>query len=666
LSKSLGCLGDLFPDKEVRCRIRGCNNYCRYTGEAALHEVAATQNKTKNDKMCSECFERYKQLENKEIACSTDSCEKTWTWNRFQQLESLARGFNSPPNGFCNECRVKLVEIGDQEIKCRMKGCEKTWTWRAREQAKSGSDKPQPKLCNSCYAQLQKLEDKELPCRIHGCNETFTWKRYQQLEHILSKKDNEKLPSKMCKKCFDTFSKLQDKEIECSTNNCTRTWKLSRFKQLELLVSNRPDPSKLCSKCFGFSQHAKDRKINCSLNGCHNYWTYTKEMQMQDWLKGIKFPEPKPCVECSEKLAQLQDATIPCEIPNCDGTCPYPVMEQHLDNLANKTKPTARRCSDCEKFLNDKTTQNLICQTEGCENSITWTAYEQLLCKKESFTKPTLCSDCNSKVLANTKTSNTINKIEHKIIKIPVSGPWQKVARIRDWPKHITHDLLAQVEKATHKIIVFSDDAGLNNNPEQSWTNLLEKRLNHKLGDKAQIMVINASIAESTSAEAIKRIKRDILPFEPTLVLYSFVYADGLIYFDAYDNEWRRNIKSEESLPAMEQLSKELKTGNFKTLCWTPNPFFPEEHPEAKRAKRQGEKWANAQHATYEEIIRNLKTITKKEEIPILDLASRFEINGAKSAKKWMSDWHTPNAVGNRNIAMWFTDIILKENLLSL
>ena len=48
----------------------------------------------------------------------------------------------------------------------------------------------------------------------------------------------------------------------------------------------------------------------------------------------------------------------------------------------------------------------------------------------------------------------------------------------------------------------------------------------------------------------------------------------------------------------------------------------------------------------------------------MLDIHARFEVNGTRSAKRWMADWCCHNETGAQNIARWFKEYLLKEHLL--
>jgi hypothetical protein len=64
--------------------------------------------------------------------------------------------------------------------------------------------------------------------------------------------------------------------------------------------------------------------------------------------------------------------------------------------------------------------------------------------------------------------------------------------------------------------------------------------------------------------------------------------------------------------------------------------------------------------------MRQVNLICKAAGVPVLDVHTRFEVNGTRSAKRWMADWCLHNATGAQNMATWFAEHILRQKLLNL
>jgi len=664
LARSLGSIGDFFPDTDIRCRIHGCNNVWRFSGEAALQAVADGKS-DRPERMCDACYAKFRDLTDKQVACATPGCEGTWAWDRLRQLETQVRGYTSPPRGFCDACRAKVRETEDKPVPCRAKGCTRTWVWTAKEQVTSTAGRPPSRLCDTCFRMLRSLHDADVPCRMRHCDKTWQWSKYQQLEHQLAGKPAEHPPRRMCEHCFQTFKALQDTEVPCKVHGCKRTWVFSAYDQLDHTLANGPDaplPSRMCRECYNVFMNAKDRPVSCQNRGCTRTWRYTKSMQLSDSLQGRKRPEPRMCDACQRKLKTLTDKQIPCKAPGCDAAWTYAAIEQLRDLCQGKTEPTPKRCAGCEEFLAQNEPKNVECS--HCGKGIQWSAYEQLLCKLGTFVKPTRCTECTEQELALEKPAKPTVRVNHHVVKMPAAGPWQKDERVSHWPPHLTYDVIGAVEKSDIRIVALGDDLTYSaDERDESWPHLMEQALNASLGKRATVAVVNSGIRKSTSREASLRLARDVLPFDPHLVIFSFAFADSLLWLNHRTRQWRPNVQPESATEASEALFEALSAQSFKVLYWTTNPIFPEDHV-GDAPPNEYQQWAREQLSARDHCLRHDRHFCSHHGVPILDLYSRFEVNGTRSAKRWMADWCNHNAAGAHHIATWFADHILQQKLI--
>ena len=315
MGKGFVNLGELFPDKHLRCRVPGCNNLWKLESDQALAALASKDGDLP-DKMCERCFELFKTLEDREVECSNPDCSGSWRWTRFEQVISHVRGFTSPPPKLCETCRQKTEELENRNIPCRMKHCDHTWLWTAKQQLLWRKKEPPSRLCDDCKRQLKELKPQEVPCRVRGCENSWTWTPYQQLEHGKAGKDPEKPPRRMCRKCFETVKEFEDMECSCKIDECKRTWTFSAYAQLENRLRRGEDatpPDLMCRECFEFYKTTKDREMPCRNRGCRNTWTYTRGWQLRDWLQGRTRPPSLMCSTCNEKRKQRQDLQKPCQ-----------------------------------------------------------------------------------------------------------------------------------------------------------------------------------------------------------------------------------------------------------------------------------------------------------------------------------------------------------------
>ena len=667
--RSLGSLGELFPDKDLCCRIRGCNNVWRFSGEDALRNVARGKT-ARPERMCDECFELFQRLEDKEVKCSRAECGKTWPWNRFQQLEAVRQGRgDTPPSNLCRDCVQALRDIGDLQVPCRMKGCQNTWTWYARERLLGEAEKPPRRLCGDCFTKLNELQDAAVPCRLRGCTNTWSWNRFQQLEHLLGGKTVDKPARKMCDSCYKAFQELQDQQVPCKSKDCSNTWTYTAYEQLEHRLSegeNPPVPERLCPDCFTFCRTAVDQEIPCRNRGCHHTWTYSRMMQLRMKLKGLQRPPARTCDSCQGRLSVLQDREVKCVIPGCVRTWTYSAPDQLRDELTGRIEAPGRRCKECEAFLAEHQSVTLSC--EHCHQSIPWSGYEQLMCELGTFKKPTKCTSCVEQLLAMGRTREPERLEHHLIIRVPSAGRWHEDELIRERPARMGHDILKRMERAAIRVVCIGDELTYSLDDEDlSWPSLLQQRLCELYGQD-RVAVLNAGIAFCTTAQGVVRFPRDVVPFQPHLVVFSFSLADARLYHHREEQAWRAELSPEAMMAAFERFAECLKRLSGKALYWTPNPIFPtdEGSGEATRSaeNRGHSSWANAQSAALDQALRVAHQCCSRYGIPGLDVRARFEVNGAKSARKWMGSWYQHNDVGARNIATWLAEHVVHEGLI--
>ena len=667
MRNNFGSLGELFPETEVECRIRGCHNKIQVSGDQAMLNIAAGH---RSDRMCDSCFELFNKLEDIEVPCSKSGCTGHWTWNRFQQLEAHARGFgDTPPHGLCDACREESKKIQDVEVPCRIHGCKNTWTWYGRSQLENKSSNPPRRLCEACYKKLRELKDIELTCRVRGCENKYIWTAYQQLEHLAAGKKLENPPRRMCEACFNKFHALKDIELDCKINGCKNKWVYTAYEQLERWTAGDEHteenlPSRMCKECFNFYNSAKDLEQSCRNRGCEHTWTWTRSMQLGAWVHNYKKPPLRMCSSCAEELKKMSDIEEPCMEQGCAGTWTYKAEDQLKDKLAGHHIPQ-KRCKACLEFLGSHESENLNCK--GCGQVIAWSVHEQLLHSLGVFDKPEFCSSCVQKQMQKIRPVEVDPVTTHAgfQVKIPSMGPWNENAVIRDWPPRMTHDTLDIAEHAALRIVCIGDDMTFSTEDEEdSWPVVLQAALCAKRNEKpGRIAVVNAGIPASTTRDGLQRFERDVDPFEPHLLIFSFAFGDTAL-------DYKKDTASvmEERLKLLAVRFEEFvglarsKKYKSKLLCWVPNPIYPT--PDV--CVDWDDSVCQARIKLYEAHIRQVRQMCLKQNVPLMDGRALYEVGGAKSALKWMSNWYLPNSIGAKNIALWILSSIQSNELLSL
>jgi hypothetical protein len=668
LGNSFGSLGDLFPETMVPCRIRGCKNVLRISGDEAMRNVAKGKSK-QAERMCDECFARLHTLEDLEQPCSKSGCEGTWVWNRFQQLEYIAQERELiPPKGLCQACRNAAKNIPAQQLPCRLKGCSNTWTWTARNQVEAEGKAAPRRLCDECFSMLNSLQDRELPCRVRGCGRSQTWNRYQQLEYIRSGKSLDNPPQRMCNECFKQFNSLKNAEQPCKIHGCKNTWTYSAYEQLELQRTSPEGetaavPSRMCKTCFDFFNNAKDLEQPCRIRGCKHSWTWTRSMQLFAKVRGQQRAPARLCELCNSTLKTLSDREEPCMVQGCSGSWLYKAEEQLKDQCQGKGTPQ-KRCALCQDFLSQHQPEELQCKQ--CGKNISWSVQEQLLCQLGTFNKPERCADCIGDEIAAMRSPEPEASASRPVIRIPNAGPWTEHSATRDWAPRMSSELIDRMERAAIRVVCIGDEMTLSaENEDESWPKLLEARLQAREASKRQVCVFNAGMTGTSTALGVKRFLRDIAPFTPHLVVFSFAFTDAR--FPLHSTE----LGNDELQKRLERLTKDfvafdalLEEYELKALCWLPNPIFPNDAPDDQFDPERHRQWAYTQQLLFDSVLRLRRQNCQKAGLPFLDARSLFEINGTHSARKWMGSWFLHNHIGAQNIAAWIESEIQNKELL--
>lgn len=360
-------------DREVPCRVKGCKKTWTWFGSQQVRALGEAP----PARMCDDHLEQFHDLEDKEIPCrNAPSCAHTWTWKRGAQLHAVQSlspsALESPlqqPSRLCAQCYESERRVENQELTCKVAKCERTWTWdrdaqlrhrawlrRQLEQRDSGEaaggdttkasepsvdakaagedagagegrrrkrkpkrrkpkvhDGPPEKMCKVCAVKYSRIRDIELPCKVHGCGGSAVWDRMSQLRAFAAKKTddieyNAPLPKRMCNRCRDFCRDQKDKHVACGSADCERTWLYKTGAQLQaFLAGQREDPIRLCDVCVKqqYTRRAQGNSLleagaesmPCVVSGCAGTWIYTPGMKLAPAQEG-ETPADRMCDPC--------------------------------------------------------------------------------------------------------------------------------------------------------------------------------------------------------------------------------------------------------------------------------------------------------------------------------------------------------------------------------
>lgn len=672
MDNRLGNLGEMFPSQDVKCRVRGCRNVLHVSGSEIIQQMARGKS-AHSFKMCDACHARLQELSDKEVPCSMPGCEGTFVWDRFQQVEAEKRvraGEDvKPPHGLCAKCLEKVGEFQDKELPCRLRGCKNTWTWTAKEQMISGGKTPAPRLCNDCYKLYRELKDDYIPCRVKGCHNVVMWTKTQQLEHLRSGKSLDAPPARMCDDCFKKYQELKDEARPCKIKGCKRTWTLTVYEQLEA-IRNTPEgaepkfPERMCKDCFSFYSSAKDIEVPCRNKGCKNTWVWTRSKQLSAHQRGIAHPMIKLCDECVKEFSQLKNEARPCCTQGCAGTWTYRVEEQLRDKCAQRQEPK-RRCPTCLAFLQSHKPEELVCSS--CGKGFSWSVQEQLSCQLGVFVKPEKCPDCVRAEISGIREPDVSKLIVSRPqFHIPTAGEWNADNVICDWPPRMTRDTVSRLETSAVRVVCIGDEMTLSlETAGQSWPALLEGKLRERFAEQGEVSVLNTGIRRCRTAQGCKRFLRDVAPFRPQVVIASFVFGDAqLSPREAADTE-AQALRLSQVTDDVEAFVKKCEDAGIRLVYWLPNPVYPHLNEDIGFDAEQHKVWCERQAAFFDQVVHATRRVCERHQVPLVDARSLFEVNGAHSAQKWMSDWCHHNEQGASVIANWVAERLVSAKLIT-
>src|SRR6185436_348730 len=143
-----------------------------------------------------------------------------------------------------------------------------------------------------------------------------------------------------------------------------------------------------CTECEKELGDLQDRGINCKTENCPGTWTWSKEQQL---AAGVK---PKKLLELEEAEAAAAEAAAAAAAPAAEGEAPAAKPEKKKRNRKRRreVQPPERRCSACAEFLASKKTLEIPCAS--CATPIYWPPESQLQTHLGNWAMPSMCGAC--------------------------------------------------------------------------------------------------------------------------------------------------------------------------------------------------------------------------------------------------------------------------------
>lgn len=188
--------------------------------------------------------------------------------------------------------------------------------------------------------------------------------------------------------------------------------------------------------------------------------------------------------------------------------------------------------------------------------------------------------------------------------------------------------------------------------PLEVYSTLVERRLT---GEGVIPRVINKGVPGNTTADALKRLSRDVLALHPDIVLLQFGINDSAV------DVWRTPPAVSPSVPLAEyeanlrEMVRQLRNAGVEVVLMTPNPvrWTPElrklySSPPYKPSDPDG--W-NVLLADYAACVRRVAT---SEKVKLVDIYTAFQAYGKQpghSIDELLLDGMHPNDNGHRLVA---------------
>ncbi len=229
----------------------------------------------------------------------------------------------------------------------------------------------------------------------------------------------------------------------------------------------------------------------------------------------------------------------------------------------------------------------------------------------------------------------------------------------------MTATRIATIADSQIKVVCIGDELTLSQKDvAKAWPTLLENSLQKRFKTKGTLTVLNVAIKDSGLKQAIIRFERDVKPFNPHLIVFSFAWNDAKIPNLKTLDEEAQSAKLAEIATAFQEFVELCKKTPAKLLCWLPNPIYTQECNEGRFDAEQFKAWAENQDKFFEKVLSNTRQASEKLGIALVDASSMFKIDGEQSAKKWMASWYQHNEQGAQNIANWIEQAIVTHKLI--
>ena len=294
--------------------------------------------------LCATCRQAVQEKQDKEVPCRLRGCDGTWVWPAKAQLMAASETDEldpQPPKRLCPRCEGELKSLSDAHVPCRVRGCTGNWLWTRWSQLEAiragKSTEPPHRMCETCASRVGEFKDVEVPCRVRGCKNTWTFTGRAQLESQLAGETGH--PKRMCNGCLDKFSHLEDQEVRCKRPGCEKKWLWKRGAQLA--GKRKRPPPRFCDTCEAELEKLTDIAVRCENDGCANTWSWTRAAQL---ISGAKKPPHHMCEECAKFLEAVQPKDIPCHA--CGKAIHWSKHNQLMTKLGKWVEPTV--CGSCK------------------------------------------------------------------------------------------------------------------------------------------------------------------------------------------------------------------------------------------------------------------------------------------------------------------------------
>ncbi len=257
-------------DRQEPCIVDGCTGTWTYDGRAQLENLGRNAPAGR----CEQHLIEELGSADREIVCKVDGCKRTWLWTHDLQLEAMFPGGYmpsskprkiKPPVRMCAPCFEKFRGLEPRSVACKVHGCSREAhvekeallrAWAAAGLTDAAEDPPTPRrMCRVCREYCRAHPDRQIKCIRAECDGTWTFKTGAQLQAFLAGTIED--PQRPCGNCQAQEAISGSVEtvagavqvMPCVVPGCSGTWTFGPKDRVARASEGSLPLDRMCPAC---------------------------------------------------------------------------------------------------------------------------------------------------------------------------------------------------------------------------------------------------------------------------------------------------------------------------------------------------------------------------------------------------------------------------------